>query len=76
MKSKLNKSDRWYLMNTTLLECMIKEDKTSEEVYIWLHEASGFYYIRDKTRKNKKGGDLLLFKFDGVDDLQEKPKNK
>ena len=74
MKSKLSKSDKWFLMNTVLTECMIKENRTGEEVFIWLHEKSGFYYIRDKFLKNERGDPKLYFKFDGVDDLQEKPK--
>ena len=73
MKSKLNKSDKWFLMNVTFLECIIAEGRTSEQVYIWLHKASGFYYIRDKFIKNKRGNARLYFKFDGIDDLQEKP---
>jgi len=52
---------------------MIKEDRTSEEVFIWLHRKSGIYYIRDKFIKNAKGDPRLYFKFDRVDDLQEKP---
>ena len=71
--SKLSKSDKWYLMNNVLLECMIKENRSSEELHIWLHEKTGFYYIRDKFLKNDKGNPRLYFKFDGVDDLQEKP---
>lgn len=73
MKSRLSKDDKWYLMNVVLLECMIKEDRTSEQVFIWLHKPTGFYYIRDKFLKNKKGNAKLYFKFDGIDDLQEKP---
>ena len=72
MKSKLSRDDKWFLMNTVLLECMIKEDRTSEQVYIWLHKPSGYYYIRDRFLKGSTGKPKLYFKFDGVDDLRER----
>ena len=74
--SNLSNDDKWFLMQTTLLECMIKENRTSEQVFIWLHKKSGIYYIKDWEAKNKNGYPRLYFKFDGVDDLKEQPLNK
>ena len=57
-------SDQWFVMETTMLECMIAEDLRSDDVKIFKSKNEGVYYLISTAKKENGKPEKVYFKKD------------